>query len=73
MYKTHCDMLIKFGQSEEFKKPKAPERKHKAKKAKKDLANKLIMEKISQMSSELYQIQSLDENLSKMRQEQKNL
>ena len=54
MYKTHFDMLIKFGQSEEFKKPKAPERKHKTKKAKKDLANKLILEKISQMSSELY-------------------
>lgn len=76
MYMTHCDMLINFGQSEDsFKKPYGKDKKQKAQKTKmkKDLANRLIMEKISQMSSELCQIQSLDDSLSKMRQEQKNL
>ena len=69
MYMTHCDMLIKFGQNEEFKKPRDLNKKKSQKKdkMKKDLANQLIIEKISQMSQELSQIQSLDDQLSKMR------
>ena len=61
MYMTHCDMLIKFGDTEDPVKSdgqnkKEKQQKRRLKREKKLLANRLIIEKMNQMSQELSQI-----------------